>query len=123
MRYPRDRFGYERDSRSCPLQVGSASGVYVYVQDLDGVIHVVPDTEGHLHPKVLGGGQPARYAGDLTIEENTVMDVTNLSGTFQFRGKGGLLAVAEQLRALGFQISPRAIRWFNPDNGEQDILD
>ena len=40
---------------------------YVYVRDVQGQIFVLPDGP-HRHPRVLSGGQPALYAGDLRIE-------------------------------------------------------
>jgi hypothetical protein len=96
-------------------------GVYVYVQDVDGVIYVLPD-EGHLHPKVLGNGAPALYAGDLRIDGGRIRDVTNLSGTFQFDEPQGLLAVALELEALGFVVESAAVRFFPMDGSPPCIL-
>jgi len=68
-----------------------------------------------MHPKVLGGAQPASYAGDLTIENGVITDLTNLSGTFQFKNRAGLLAVANQLERQGLTVKPGAVRFFPPD--------
>lgn len=97
-----------------------SDGDYVYVRDGSGTVHVVPDGP-HLHPKVLGGGQPAAYAGDLTIAGGKVTDLTNLSGTFQFDDEAGLKAMAEQLRQQGLQIEPGAVRFF-PSDGSRPII-
>src|SRR5438105_1157264 len=100
MKAPLDRTPYPRDPRSAPLGPGLADGLYVYVRDAQGVVFVLPDGP-HMHPKVLGGALPAEYAGDLTIEAGRVVDLTNLSGTFQFDDEGGLRATAQQIRAQG----------------------
>ncbi len=120
MKFPLDRTPYKRHRRSCPIHLGLPSGSYVYVQDTDDVVHVIPDGP-YLHPKVLGRGLPAHYAGDLTIEEDTILEVTNLSGTFQFDDPGGLLAVADVLAQMGFKLRDGAVRLF-PNDGRSPIV-
>ena len=88
---------YPQDPRSQALGSGSSDGGYVYVRDVNGMVLGVPDGP-HLHPKVLGGGKAALYAGDLTLQGGKVIDLTNLSGTFEFDDEEGLREVAEQLR-------------------------
>ena len=123
LRYPHDRFPYPRDPRSRPIGRNTEPGLYVYVQDARGEVRVVPDTEPNLHTHVLGGGAPARYAGDLELgTKGVIKDLTNLSGSFRFRGMGGLLAVAEALRARGLSVSSGAVRWFPPEGGDLVIL-
>lgn len=109
---PLDRRRYKRDKRSQPIRLGLPDGCYVFVQDLKGVIHVLPDGQ-HAHPRVLGHASPAIYAGDLTICADSIVDVTNCSGTFQFTDKEGLLAVANSLQAIGFTLQRDAVRWFS----------
>lgn len=70
---------YATDPDSRPIAIGLADGSYVYVQDGNGTIHLLPDGP-HRHPKVLGHASPANYAGDLTIVGGRVKDLTNLSG-------------------------------------------
>lgn len=118
---PLDGFAYDRDARSQPIAVGFADGIYVYVQDVRGVIWIVPDGS-HLHPKVLGNAEPALYAGDLRIEVGRIVDVTNLSGTFQFNDAEGLLLVATRLTELGFEIIEGAVRFFPMDGSNPYIL-
>lgn len=118
---PLDAFPYERDSRSTALGADIDDGVYVYVQDVGGVIWVLPDG-GHLHPKVLGNASPALYAGDLRIAKGRIADVTNLSGTFQFDEPQGLLAVAIALEVLGFIVEDGAVRFFPMDGSPPCIL-
>jgi hypothetical protein len=120
LKYPRDRFPYPRRKGSKPINLDTPVGPYVFVQDEDGEIFVLRDTEPHLHPLVLGEGRPGRYAGDLTLDEGHVIsDLTNLSGTFRFKRKGGLLAIAFLLRRGGFTIAPGAVRWFPPDGSSR----
>jgi hypothetical protein len=121
MRFPLDTTPYAPDPRSRPIQPGLPDGTYVYVRDTQGVIHVVPDGP-HLHPRVLGGGSAAMYAGDLTIQQGTIRDVTNLSGTFQFDNTDGLLAVADELIRLGFNVAPAAVRFFPMDGSRPRVL-
>lgn len=122
MKSPLDRTPYPRDSRSTPISASTSDGGYVYVQDTNGVVFVLPDGP-HLHPRVLGGAQPALYAGDLTIVTGRVSDLTNLSGTFQFDDEAGLLAVAKQLRQQGLDVEPGAVRFFPPDGSAPVILE
>ena len=122
MKAPLDRTPHPRDPRSRPIDGGVTDGGYVYVRDTAGVIYVVPDGP-HLHPRVLGGARPATYAGDLTIEDGEVRDVTNRSGTFQFDDPDGLLHVAEQLRKQGLTVRPGAVRFFPADGSRPIILE
>jgi hypothetical protein len=122
MKSPLDTFPYPQDPRSQPLIPGLADGGYAYVQDTNGIIIGVPD-EPHVHPKILGGCRPAMYAGDLTIRDGKIADVTNLSGTFQFDDEAGLLAVADQLRHQGFVIEVGAVRIFPSDGSRPVILE
>src|SRR5262245_5449152 len=122
MKAPLDRTPYPRDPRSQPIRPDIPDGGYVYVQDTNGVIHVVPDGP-HLHPRVLGGAAPALYAGDLTIRGGNVWDLTNLSGTFQFDDEAGLLGVARELRQLGIHVEPGAVRIFPADGSPPIVLE
>src|SRR5438132_1706992 len=121
MRAPLDPTPYPRDPKSVPISASLADGGYVYVQDAQGIIHVLPDGP-HLHPKVLGGGQPALCAGDLTIQAGKITDVTNLSGTFQCDGEDELREVAEQLRRQGLEVESGAVRFFPPDGSQPRVL-
>jgi len=122
MKVPLDSFPYPQDARSRPLDSGLADGGYAYVQDANGVVFGVPD-EPHVHPKILGGGQMALYAGDLTIRKGEVVDLTNLSGTFQFEDEEGLRQVAHQLCQQGLNIATGAVRFFPPDGSMPVILE
>jgi hypothetical protein len=82
---PLDPFPYARHPDSRPFGPDLPPGSYVFAQDAAGIVHVVPETEGHLHPKVLGGGTPAAAAGGLRVGPNGVVEeIDNFSGTFQF---------------------------------------
>jgi hypothetical protein len=120
-RLPLDLTPYERDPHSVPIALGLEDGSYVYVQDINGIIHVLTDGP-HRHPRILGNAQPADYAGDLTIVGGRVKDLTNLSGTFQFDDPLGLLAVAETLQRLGFELLPDAVRFFPIDGSTPRVL-
>ena len=122
MKSPRDPTPYAKDPRSVPIHSGLADGLYVYVQDGAGIVHVVPDGP-HMHPMVLGGGQAAEYAGDLTIESSRVKDLTNLSGTFQCDDEQGLRAVAAAIRQQGVVIKVGAVRFFPPDGSRPVVLE
>jgi hypothetical protein len=121
MQAPLDRTPYPRDSRSKSIRPGLQDGGYVYVQDSHGEIWVLPDGP-HLHPRILGNCELAMYAGDLTITNGRVRDVTNLSGTFQFDDPRGLLDVADVLDQLGFDIIPGAVRFFPTDGSRPQVL-
>jgi hypothetical protein len=84
-RPPLDPFSCPRHPDSRPFGPGLPPGSYVFVQDAAGIVHVVPETAGHLHPKVLGGGEPAAAAGGMRVGPTGVVEeIDNFSGTFQF---------------------------------------
>jgi len=118
---PLDPSPYQRDSRSRLADATLFDGLYAYVQDQQGQVWVVPDGP-HIHPKVLGGGRSAMYAGDLCVSQGKIEDVTNLSGTFQFDDPVGLLTVADQLTRQGLTVQPRAVRFFPADGSAPQVL-
>ena len=120
MKYPQDATPYPADPRSRPIDASIVDGGYVYVRDVAGTVYVLPDGP-HQHPKVLGGGSPALYAGDMTVRGGRVVDVTNLSGTFQFDDEAGLLEVAAELRRQGLVVETGAVRFF-PANGSSPVV-
>jgi hypothetical protein len=91
------------------------------VQDEHGVIWALRDGP-HRHPRVLGGGKSAMYAGDLTIKHGRIHAVTNLSGTFQCDDPDGLLAIAVELERIGFEVVSGAVRFFPPDGSRPRVL-
>jgi hypothetical protein len=121
MKHPLDPKPYRQDSRSRELTVEVSDGGYVYVLDLQGVIHALPDGP-HLHPKILGNAQPVEYAGDLTIRDGRISDVTNLSGTFACDDREGLRNVVDELRRLEFEINEGAVRYFPPDGSRPVVV-
>lgn len=122
LKYPLDATLYPKDPRSQPAVAPLPDGGYVYVRNESGIVQVLPDGP-HLHPKVLGGAQPAIYAGDMTIQGGTVVDLTNLSGTFQFEDEDGLREVANELRRQGLTVMPGAVRFFPPDGSRPVTLE
>jgi len=117
---PLDPFPYKRDLRSRRISHDLADGVYV--QDLAGDVYVLPD-EGHVHAKVLGNGVPALYAGDLQIVSGEIVDLTNLSGTFQFDDPRTLCSVADRLVQRNFAMAEGAIRFFPMDGSAPYIIE
>jgi hypothetical protein len=120
-RNPQDRRKYSRHADSCVALPGLADGEYVYVQDLDEQIWVVPDGP-HTHPKVLGQALPALYAGTLRVLDNAIVELTNLSGTFRCDDDEGLIDVAEWLVQHGWRIADNAIRFFPFDGSRPYII-
>lgn len=121
MKDPLDPTPYPRDPRSQAITPSISDGGYVYVRDGSGMIWVLPDGP-HMHPLVLGGGRAAMYAGDMTVRGGRVVDLTNLSGTFQFDDEDGLRDVATELERLGFTIEPGAVRCFPADGSRPVVL-
>ena len=110
---PLDRSPYSQSPLSHPLTLAEQAESYVYVVDEQEVIHVMIDGP-HMHPLVLGGARAAKYAGDLVISKpGTIVELTNLSGTFSFRSKRSLCCVAERLRQMRFLV--KAVIWYPPD--------
>jgi len=122
LKYPKDATRYAPDPRSRPIAQSITDGGYVYVRDANGVVHVAPDGP-HMHPKVLGNGQPAMYAGDMTVRGGKVVDVTNLSGTFEFDDEAGLREVAAEIRRQGLVVEVGAVRFFPADGSRPVVLE
>ncbi|HEX5104807.1 MAG TPA: hypothetical protein VFV87_13390, partial [Pirellulaceae bacterium] len=118
---PLDPYPYSQDARSRPADATLADGLYAYVRDDHGTIWVLPDAP-HVHPRILGGGRSALYAGDFRIDKGMIEDVTNLSGTFQFDDPAGLLAAADQLIQQGLAVLPGGVRFFPPDGSPPQVL-
>jgi hypothetical protein len=118
---PLDPTPYPRDPRSRPIDPSISDGGYVYVRDAAGTVWVLPDGP-HVHPLVLGGASPAMYAGDMTVRGGRVVDLTNLSGTFQFDDEDGLRDVAAELRRQGLVVEPGAVRFFPADGSRPVVL-
>jgi hypothetical protein len=57
----------------------------------------------------------------MTVRGGRVIDLTNLSGTFQFEDEDGLREVAAELRRQGLQIDPGAARFF-PAGGSSPVV-
>ncbi|HYV36865.1 MAG TPA: hypothetical protein VE988_14245 [Gemmataceae bacterium] len=121
MKLPQDKTPYPRDPRSISLSAHLSDGLYVFVQDNQGIVHLLPDGP-HMHPKVLGGAEPAMYAGDLMVNNGRVADLTNLSGTFQFDDEAGLRAVAAQISLQGLVVNQGAVRLFPLDGSVPIVL-
>ena len=114
---PLDPEPWPRDSRATVLSGSVLPGTYVYVRDASGLIYVCPDPlaghGSHLHPKVLGYGQPVSGAGAITIGENaTIERLDNYSVTFRF-GPDILKSILDQALKQGMAKSEntRIISW------------
>jgi hypothetical protein len=66
---------------------------------------------------------PGSYAGDRTVRGGKVVDLTNLSGTFQFDAEDGLREVANELRRQGLTVEAGAVRFFPSDGSPPVILE
>ena len=116
---PRDACPYPQSSESRQLSRTASIGHYVYVVDVNDVIHVAPDGS-HMHPRVLGSAWPALYAGEIFIDrDGNVDEVTNLSGTFRFKSQSSLCCVASELRRLGFSVGD-VVRY--PADGSSPVI-
>jgi hypothetical protein len=118
---PLDPFPYKRSPGSQPLHLGLPDGCYAFVQDVKRTVYVLPDGP-HQHPLVLGNALPAEYAGDFEVRNGQIIDLTNLSGTFQFDDPQGLLQIATLMESLGFIILPGAVRLFPVDGSPPYVL-
>ena len=103
---------FPKDPRSKPVSGPLDPAEYVYVQDADGVVNVLPQGD-HLHPKVLGGGQPAAAAGEIIVDANGVVkEINNISGTFQ-HDASVLGAVKTALEKAGLKVAADALKPFS----------
>lgn len=121
MKQPLDPTPYRQHRLSRKVSPDLADGNYVYVQSEDDEVWVLPDGP-HRHPRILGGATPVKYAGDLRVEDGTIVDITNLSGTFLCDDPDGLLEAAEQFRQSGLSLANCAVRFFPPDGSQPRVL-
>ena len=97
---------------SQPISPNTPPGTYVFVQDAQGVVHVLPQG-AHLHPRVLGGGREAAASGEIVIgADGAVTEINNISFTFQ-HGSSVLRGVKAALERLGLKVNPDAIKPFD----------
>ena len=59
----------------------------------------------------------------MTIRGGRVVDLTNLSGTFQFDDEDGLRDVANELRQRGLTVEIGAVRFFPTDGSPPIVLE
>lgn len=121
MQPPLDPRRYRRHRESRLVALGIPDGTYVYVQASDGVIHILP-AGPHRRPRILGNAEPARYAGDFAVAGDVIVELTNISGTFQFDDAEGLLMVAGELETIGFRIAPGSVRLFSHIDGRRPVV-
>ncbi len=119
--FPLDPFPYDQDPQACRIHRALPDGLYVYVQNLQGEIWVTSDGP-HQHPRVLGKARAALYAGDLSIEDGKITELTNLSGTFLPDHENGLRAVHENLLQQGWIVESGGVRFFPADGTRPRIL-
>lgn len=105
---PKDLERYRRHANSAPFSPSLEPGIYVFAQDLDGKVWVASDGS-HIHPRILGRARPVVAAGELTVgEAGEVLDINNLSGTFQCHPDCLLTAIGGLLMQ-GARIDARAV--------------
>lgn len=121
MKHPLDRIPYRQHRLSRKASVDLADGNYVYVQSGDDELWILPDGP-HRHPRILGHATPVKYAGDLRVDHGTIVDMTNLSGTFLCDDPEGLIEAAELFRQSGFKLADAAVRYFPPDGSRPRVL-
>lgn len=121
MKQPLDPTPYRQQRLSRQVSSDLADGNYVYVQSANDELWVLPDGP-HRHPRILGNATPVKYAGDLRVDRGTIIELTNLSGTFLCDDPEGLSEVAELFRQSGFQLAMSAVRFFPPDGSRPRVL-
>jgi hypothetical protein len=121
MKQPLDPTPYRQHRLSRQVSSDVDDGNYVYVQTAENELWVLPDGP-HRHPRILGNATPVKYAGDLRVDNGTIADLTNLSGTFLCDDPDGLIEVAELFRQSGLKLAKSALRFFPPDGSRPRVL-
>jgi hypothetical protein len=121
MKQPLDPAPYRRHRLSRKVSADLGDGNYVFVQSAEDDIWVLPDGP-HRHPRILGNATAVKYAGDVRVENGTILDVTNLSGTFLCDDPDGLIEAAECFRKAGLLVPSGVIRFFPLDGSRPRIL-
>ena len=119
---PRDPTPYPPHPAVTEPSGDTPDGLYVYAVSENGTLLILADGP-HRHPRILGLGRAAVYAGDLEIVGGCVVSLTNLSGTFQCDAPEGLRDVAVALRSAGLQIDAMSVRFFPADGGPPRTLE
>lgn len=121
MKEPQDPTPYPQHKLSKKLSADLKDGNYVFVQSIENEIWILPDGP-HRHPRILGNATAVKYAGDVRVENGTILDVTNLPGTFLCDDPDGLIEAAECFRQAGLILAAGAVRFFPPDGSRPLIL-
>ncbi len=90
-------------------------GVYMYVIDEQGVVHIGTRAGSHMpHPTLIGGPEPVVLgAGEIDIRAGQIYSINNLSGHFQpspislgamYQAFSGLPSTAFKPNFLGFRV-------------------
>jgi hypothetical protein len=109
---PLDKFKYPKAPGSKPFSPTVEPGDYVFVQDQKGVVHVLKETEGHLHPKILGNAEPVTAAGGLKVGPGgKILEIDNASGTFKFKPEI-LEQVKKALKDQGANVEDAVLKPF-----------
>jgi hypothetical protein len=97
---------------SKPFSPDIEPGDYVFVRDRDGVVHVLKETEGHLHATILGGKESVSGAGGIKVGPGgKILEIDNASGTFKFK-PDILEQVKEALRQQGANVDGAVLKPF-----------
>ena len=92
---------HRRHSESRRFSPDLPAGDYVFAQDAFGVVHLLRQEHqpGHAHHVVLGRGRAAVCAGELILGEGgVIVEINNLSGTFQCAPDSLLTAIGGLIR-------------------------
>jgi len=107
-RKPKDKYRYPQDPRSRIYSKDLPEGEYVFVQDEQGAVWVLPNGP-HYHPRILGNATPVAAAGEMVVGHvGEIIEINNLSGTFEF-GPEVLQEVVDYLKAQGAIVLDDAI--------------
>lgn len=109
-RVPADLFRYAKHPTSRILGPGVEDGTYVFVQDVQGTVHIAQNGP-HMHPQVLGNATAVASAGEITIQNGVVVEINNLSGTFR-PAANTLNQVQKAVQSQGLLVAPTALKPF-----------
>lgn len=107
---------HRRHQESRRLSRDLPPGEYVFVQDVFGVVYVLRQDQqpGHAHHVVLGRARPAASAGELIVGDGgVILEINNISGTFQCAPDSLLTAIGGLVRQGGIFNNDTQIREFS----------
>lgn len=88
------------------FSIHSGKGKAIFVMDADGNLYVAKHKAGHIHHSTLFAGKEVLGAGEVIVENGSLLQITNKSGHY----RPGIESMVEVLEKLSTKISLAGVK-------------